>query len=211
MRDAIKHYNIFMVTDYKSVWIKWVAMMQLELKSRREMLALLHTEVTKGFDVITKIAAEEIEGNISDKENLKTFMDAVEEYIAFSVYGGYMFFLITHSIDPQAINLLAQESTNGLGGEWVRNYDADMNKSLLEKIDPILSLIMEKETQEKMNRILVEFRDLAELKYKDMNIIETFINWSAHQGYILGMLENELSSLTTQSSKSSDNELYGKS
>jgi len=200
-----------MVTDYKSVWIKWAAMMQLDLKSRRELLALLHTEVTKGFDVITKIAAEEIEGNISDKDNLRTFMDAVEEYIAFSVYGGYMFFLITHSIDPQTMNLLAQESTNGLGSEWVKNYDADMNKSLLEKIDPILSLIMEKETQEKMNRLFVEFKDLAELKYKDMNLIEAFISWSAHQGFILGMLENDLSSLTTQSSKSSENEPYGKS
>ena len=115
------------------------------------------------------------------------------------------------NIDPQAINLLAQESTNGLGSEWVKNYDADMNKSLLEKIDPILSLIMEKETQEKMNRLLVEFRDLAELKYKDMNIIETFINWSAHQGYILGMLENESSLFSTRPSESSKNEPYGKS
>lgn len=200
-----------MVTDYKSIWIKWVAMMQLDLKSRREMLALLHTEVTKGFDVVTKIAVEEIESNIADKEKLETCMEAIEEYIAFSVYGGYMLFLITHSIDPQTMNLLAQESTNGLGSEWVKNYDIDMNKSLLEKIDPILSLIMEKETQEKMNRLLVEFKDLAELKYKDMNLIEAFINWSAHQGYILGMLENELSSLTTQSSKSSENEPYGKS
>lgn len=186
-------------------------MMQLDLKSRREMLALLHTEVTKGFDVVTKIAVEEIESNIADKEKLETCMEAIEEYIAFSVYGGYMLFLITHSIDPQTMNLLAQESTNGLGSEWVKNYDIDMNKSLLEKIDPILSLIMEKETQEKMNRLLVEFKDLAELKYKDMNLIEAFINWSAHQGYILGMLENELSSLTTQSSKSSENEPYGKS
>ncbi len=199
-----------MAMDYNSIWIKWVAMMQLDLKSRREMLASLHTEVTKGFDVVTKIAVEEIEGNISNQANLKIYMEAIEEYIAFSVYGGYMLFLITHNIDPQVMNLLAQESTNKLGSKWVKNYEIDMNKSLLEKIDPMFSLIMEKGTQEKMNMLLVEFEDLADLKYKEMNIIETFINWAAHQGYILGILENELANIAIQSSESSKEEPYGK-
>ena len=181
-----------MVKDYRTIWIKWIALLHTDAKLRTEILRSLHIEVTNGLDVITRIAVEELENKVSEKDLFILTKDAIESSLAFSVWGGYMLFLIANNIDPEKENLIARGETNNLGNEWTKNYDKDQTKSLLAQIDPLLTLILEKETQERINTLFAAYPQLVEIRYKEIGYIDTFENWAAYQGFILGFLEQEL-------------------
>jgi hypothetical protein len=179
--------------DYKSILVKWLALNESDEEIRKKLLGFLHEEVKKGFDVLTRIAIQELERTIGDKVYLDKVKDTLEMLLAFSAYGGYMLYLVENNLDPEKLALNKKEETNKLGAEWVQNYDKDQCKSLLLTIDPIISMFMEKGKQGRMNHLFLLFPDSMKLPYKDMAQIDTFLNWIAHQGYIFGILENNLS------------------
>lgn len=180
------------MTDYKSVWVKWIAFLNMDLKFRKNFLESLHVEVTRGFDVVAKIGIEEIEANFDDKKMLGEIKSDVERILSVSVWAGYSLFLIHKGIDPEEKNLVASKKTNKLGQVWMENYERDQNKSLLTKIDPFISILIEKQTDLQMNMLFLNFPKIQRGPYFQISNIATYANWAAHQGYIFGMIEAEL-------------------
>lgn len=178
--------------DYESIWTKWMELLSQDIKSRKQFLDYLHFETQKGFDVIVRIAIEELEQQILDKPLLEKIRADLEFSLSVCVFSGYILFLVSLEIDPKKENLVARSQTNELGNVWIQNYEKDQGKSLLLKIDPIFSLYLEKTKQSEMNKIMYAFPEIIKSSYEQIGKIETFINWAAHQGFILGILEQEL-------------------
>lgn len=182
--------------DYKSILVKWMVLFQLPEKDRKEMLDALHPEIKKGFDIITKLAIEELEKQSSQKDFFQMTKDMVETFIAFSVFSGYMLYLIENHIDPVKETLSTRESTKSLGTEWMMHYEVDQGNKLLSSIDPIISQMMQMSTGGWMNQLFFRFPQCMDSPYKSVTDIEKFINWSAHQGYLFGLLEQQLKTQT---------------
>lgn len=190
-----------MLRDYYSIWVKWLALLNADDNLRRELLSDVHIEVTKGFDVVTRIAIEEIEGRVTKSASFLKAKEAITDYLAFSVWGGYMLFLIANQIDPQKNNLIARQTTNSLGNEWLKHYASDQNASLLKEVDPFYSMMLEKEAQSRINLLFAEYEGFMGLAYKETSTLETFLNWASHQGFIFGILEDRLNDKKTREGK----------
>ncbi len=181
-----------MIKDYELIWTQWMQQLGQDIKSRKEFLDSLHFETQKGFDVIVRIATEELEVQVLDKQLLGKIRQELEFSLSVCVLSGYILFLVASEIDPKKENLVARTQTNELGNTWIKNYEKDQGRSLLLKIDHILSFFLEKTKQNELNRIIYVFPDVIKLSYEQFGKIETFLNWTAHQGFILGILEQEL-------------------
>src|SRR3989338_198224 len=145
------------MTDYKATLVKWMALFQLDEKSRKEILDSLHPEIKKGFDIITKLAIEELEKQTDNKEFFKKAAETIETLLAFSVFSGYMLYLIENHIDPVKENLSQRESTKSLGTEWMMHYEVDQGNKLLSSIDPIISQMLQMGTGGWMNQLFLQF------------------------------------------------------
>lgn len=178
--------------DYKSIFVQWTGLLNQDIKSRKQFLEFLHLETQKGFDVIVRIAIEELEQQVTEKPLLEKIRQELETSFSVCVFSGYLLFLVSSEIDPKKENLVARSQTNELGSVWIQNYEKDQGKSLLLKIDPILSLFLEKTKQSEMNKIMYVFPEIIKSSYEQIGKIETFLNWAVHQGFILGILEQEL-------------------
>ncbi len=178
--------------DYVTIWTEWMKLLNKDVKSRKQFLDSLHFETQKGFDVIVRIATEELEQQVSDKHLLKKINEELEFSLSVCVLSGYLLFLVSLEIDPKKENLIARTQTNKLGNVWIENYDKDQGRSLLLKIDPILSLFLEKTKQSELNRMIYIFPEVIKFSYEQVGKIETFLSWASHQGFILGILEQEL-------------------
>jgi hypothetical protein len=53
-------------------------------------------------------------------------------------------------------------------------------------------MFLEKIKQDEINKMLIEFEDMQHASFKDVMVIDNFLNWSAHQGFILGFIEKDL-------------------
>lgn len=176
--------------DYKSAWIRWVTLYNSDLSERKKLLESLHPEVRKGFDIVVKIAYEEISTQVKD---LKVLKDDIEFGLSSLVFKGYLLFLVTQEIDPFESNLIANEKTNELGNLWMQNYEKDQDRSIIEKIDPIISIVMQNEKDNQFIILLKEHDDISKMPYSSIRLLELFYTWAIHQGFIFGMIENDLS------------------
>lgn len=178
--------------DYQAIWIKWEALLQSDLKARKELLDSLNIEVKKGFDVIVRITSEELASQTEKK--LNEFSEDIQKYMAVLAYGGYILFLVQSNTDPIKENLVERSSTSELGNIWMESFEKDKGISYIEKIDPILSLILDSEKQTCLSSLLSEYSKIGELSYKEIHMVELYFLWVAQQGYIFGMIEKELAS-----------------
>ena len=103
--------------DYQAIWIKWEALLQSDLKARKELLDSLNIEVKKGFDVIVRITSEELVSQTEKK--LNEFSEDIQKYMAVLAYGGYILFLVQSNTDPIKENLVERSSTSELGNVWI--------------------------------------------------------------------------------------------
>lgn len=177
--------------DYTSVWIKFVAFFEIDEALRQKVINNLHDEVKKGFDVLTKVSMEELE-HILPKELYKAINNELEQILALSVFQGYVLFLISNNIDPEKNKLSVVKSTQEVGRAWMQEYEKDKAKSLIEEIDPVISMYLEKSKQARMNQLLSVHSEINDRSYKEISSIDKFINWILHQGYLLGYLERIL-------------------
>lgn len=177
--------------NYSLMWSKWIALLTTDTATRGEILEALHYEVTKGLDVITRLAIEEFQA-VATHPSLQSAKADIEISLASSAWSGYALFLIKEKIDPVEENVLARSTTNELGNKWMGYYEKDQTRSMLEQIDPIISLLLNKENENRINQLLITFPEFGEIPYKEFLHIETFHNWVSHQGYILGVIEQEL-------------------
>lgn len=178
--------------DYQSILIKWMALFDVDEKIRKEILDSLHEEVKKGFDVITKVALEELGVKFKDDTNFPRIKTIIESLLSFSVFGGYMLYLISMAVDPVIKQLYKNEKTVELGNVWMDNYQKDQGKSLMMKIDPIIAHFIEKMKDTRMNQLLLSYPEIIDLSYKKVSEIEKFLNWAGYQGIIIGLLEEKL-------------------
>lgn len=177
--------------DYKSIWIKWLVFFEAEPDLRKQLLDSLHDEVKKGFDVITRISTEELEHHL-DAQIFGRIKTLFEMLVSYSVFGGYMLNLIYSGIDPKEKKLFSFKETSLLGSTWMEHYQKDQGKSLLLGIDPLISLFLDGAKQSRMNQLLLSYPDLQTVPHKQIGVIDNFLSWSSHQGYILALLEQKL-------------------
>ena len=69
--------------DYKSILIKWLALNESGDETRKELFGYLHPEIKKGFDVITRIAEEELERNFSYLEFFRKIKRIYSNFVYF--------------------------------------------------------------------------------------------------------------------------------
>lgn len=180
--------------DYKDVWVKWMTFLNMDLKFRKEFLESLNLEVMKGFDVVAQIATEEVEIDFSDKKTFNDIKLELGAIFSHSVWAGYALFLVFEGIDPEKENLIANTATGELGNIWMDSHEKDKGKSYISKIDPFLSMFIEKNTALLINQLFLQYPTIQKSPYSQVAGIEIFSNWAAHQGYIFGMIEKELNS-----------------
>ena len=178
--------------DYTVIFTDWMKLLDKDVASRKKFIDSLHFETQKGFDVVVRIATEELHSQVSDTQLLEKISKELEFSLSVCVLSGYMLFLVDSGIDPLKDNLIARTETNELGNRWIADYEKDEGKSLLLKVDPILSMFLEKTQQGETNRLFVVHPEIIESSYKHIGKIQTFFNWAAHQGFIVGVLEQEL-------------------
>jgi hypothetical protein len=178
--------------NYEDIWKRWLLFLTVDIKKRKEILDAIHIEVKQGFDVVIKIAVEESEQQIENKVLFGEIKNFYEASLSLCVFYGYSLFLVDNHIDPIKENLLINSETNELGNRWMEEHEKDQHRELILKIDPILSLFLEKIKQDELNKMLVEYEMLRSASYRDVNMLDTFLNWSSHQGFILAMLEFSL-------------------
>ncbi|MEN9328586.1 MAG: hypothetical protein RI947_1394 [Candidatus Parcubacteria bacterium] len=178
--------------DYSTLWEDWATAVESTGEEKQKLIESVHDEVKAGIDAIVKAAAEELSkrlegGYMKDEEQV------TKEVLAVTVWSGYLLYLTDNNIDAVKLKLNEVKATEELGSTWMEQYDKDQNKSLLMEIDPVISMFLEKLKQSKISYLLSKFPELMSKSYKRVSDSETFINWAAHQGYILGMLESKLS------------------
>ena len=177
--------------DYQTRWIKWEALLSTDVKERKELLDDLNIEVKKGFDVIVRIASEELISQ-SDKK-LEEYKEDLEKNLAILAFSGYLFYLVQSGTDPKVANLVARTTTAELGTVWMESFEKDKGISYVEQIDPVFSLLLDSRKQSCIDSLMNEKGQLADFSYKIIHMIELYFLWAAQQGYIFGIIENELS------------------
>ncbi|MBD3362377.1 hypothetical protein GF362_01520 [Candidatus Dojkabacteria bacterium] len=180
------------MTNFNEVFTKWLAFFESADETKKDVFESIHPEVKKGFDVVTRVSKEEIQALLNNEEFLKKIEQNLIRLLAFSVFGGYMLFCIRKGIDPVKESLKDNENVAKVGNSWMEAYKQDNFKSLIQSIEPLVVLMVEKGKQARMNQLIMSFPEIMNLSFKDGLQIDKFMRWAGLQGYILGMLEQEL-------------------
>lgn len=180
------------MTDYKEIYIKWLAYFEIDENARLEIYNNFHEEIQKAFEIIVTIAIEELEHAMADKMFYQKIKSLLEEQFFIFMVAGYILYLITNKIDPDKENLKNRETTSGVGSEWMREYDKDQLKTLLEAIDPILQLFLYQQAENRMNYFFLHHPEIMHMSYKEVSKLEKIMKWTIGQGYIFGELEKKL-------------------
>jgi hypothetical protein len=178
--------------DYQAIWIKWEALLSSDIKERKDLLDNLNIEVKKGFDVIVRIATEEIISQSNNKfVNIK---EELEKNLAILAFAGYLLYLVQSGTDPKEANLVAKTSTSELGTVWMESFEKDKGIGYVEQLDPVFSLLLDSRKQSCIDSLMNKEKELPQLSYQLIHMMELYFLWTAQQGYIFGIIENELSS-----------------
>lgn len=178
--------------DYLSIWVKWNTLLQSDASTVTNLLEKLHIEVKNGFDVVARIATEETINQT--KDNFTKHKSAVEEAFARMVFAGYVLFLVQNTCDPDEKNLIASPKTSELGNIWMESFNTDKGISYIEKIDPLISLLLGAEKNTQLESLLGNIDGLRKKEYQIIHLLDLYLLWSLQQGYTIGMIENELNS-----------------
>lgn len=179
------------MTDYKQLWDRWVALTVLSEEDRKSLVGRLHEEVISGVQALAALACSEmgrvLDGATYDKRD--AYLEAVAPVAALGALDGYLMSLIERGINPQTIDLSTNEKTKGLGERWSAVYGKDQSRSYLDRIDPIVGLLLNKMYELRVNQALSFDPHIVELPYKVTEKLHQYLGWCVHQGYVLGMME----------------------
>lgn len=180
--------------DYKQLFDRWVALTILSEDERRNLMSTLHHEITGGAEVLAALAASEV-GNVLDEaiyQERAAYLDTLAPILALAVLDGYLIFLMEQGMSPETAGLAASETTDGLAEYWSKKYKLDQNISYLDKADPVINLILTKLSDLRMNQSLALYPAIVDLPYKVVEKVHQYIGWAVSQGYVLGIMEQEL-------------------
>lgn len=179
--------------DYKQLFDRWVMLTTLSEDDRKALVTRMHEEVTTGVQAMAGLAVAEVakvfEGGNYEKH--EEYIKTLAPILALAAFDGYLLSLMERGVNPQTADLTARESTKQLGERWSKGYKKDQNASYLDKIDPILTLILNKIYELRVNQMLSFHPESVELPYKVIEKVHQYIGWAVHQGYVLGVMEQE--------------------
>ncbi|MBD3362334.1 hypothetical protein GF362_01285 [Candidatus Dojkabacteria bacterium] len=178
--------------NYENTFVKWMAFFQAKSNVRKKVVDSLHPEVRRGFTAIMRIAIEEIKARVENYSDFENIEEVLKQLLINSVFAGYMLFCIRNSKDPIELKLNENDSTTKIANIWIEKQKKDNCVELMKKIDPFMIMLIEKGKQARMNQITVSYPDIIKLPYKDVFELDRFFIWSSIQGYIFGMLEQNL-------------------
>lgn len=181
--------------NYTQLFDRWVALTTLSEKDREELLAHLHEEVVSGTQTLASLACSEM-GRVLDEVNYKArdaYLEAVAPVVAMAALDGYLLSKIEQGVNPLTEQLSLKESTKGLGNRWSSQFQKDQSRSYIDKIDPIVGMILQKVNALRINQAISFYTGIIDLPYKTVENAHQYIGWCVYQGYVLGVVEQELS------------------
>lgn len=179
--------------DYKQLFDRWVMLTTLPEEDRKSLVDKMHEEVTTSVQAFAGLSAVEMDKILKETEYPKreTYIKTAAPVLALAAFDGYLLSLMEHGINPQTTDLAAKETTKGLGERWSEAYGRDQNISYLQKIDPIIGLILGKMQEVRVNQLLSFYPEIVDLPYKVTEKLHQYVGWAVHQGYVLGVMEQQ--------------------
>lgn len=179
------------------IWDRWLAFASLPKDDVATLVNSLHQEVRAGCDVIGKVACEEME-KILKKGTSFAEKDPYLRYTSLITvgagYSGYFISLLVQNINPTTSNLKTRLATEQLGSAWAEGYEKNEHKNIIEKLDPMVHYILRQASDIKIDQQLALCPSVVNLPYRITERLNEYIKWCVYQGYVLGDLEQSLSS-----------------
>jgi len=183
--------------DYKQLWDRWVTLTLITEEDRADMIEHLHEEVTSGITALATLANAQVSELLEEAKYSKAgaYLQAIAPISALAALDGYFLSLMERGVNPQKVQLFKTESTKGLGERWSKGHKKDQNRSYIDGIDPVIVLMLERIYDLRVNQALSFHPDIVELPYKVTEKIHQYLGWAVYQGYVIGVMEDELSHL----------------
>ena len=181
--------------NYIQLFDRWVALTTLSEKDRTDLLQNLHEEVVSGTQTLASLACSEM-GRVLDEakyEARNAYLEAIAPVVSMAALDGYLLSKIELGVNPQEEKLALRESTKGLGNRWSTQFQSDQSRSYIDKIDPIVGMLLQRIQDLRINQAISFYKDVIDLPYKAVEQVHQYIGWCVYQGYVLGVVEQELS------------------
>lgn len=180
--------------NYTELFERWVASTTLSEKDRVTLIEKLHEEIVSGVQALGGLAVSEMRKLLDAIQypQKDKYIEDITPVVALAALDGYMLFLITHDINPQEAGLVTKEKTKEVSKVWSTAYNKDQCISYLEKVDPIVSMMLSKISELRVNQELSFHPKIVDLPYKTTEKLHQYLGWAVHQGYVLGAIEEEL-------------------
>lgn len=172
-----------------------MALLRLSGEDRKTLITHLHPELKSGIITVGGIALENI-GKVFLDDKIprpETFDKTAEAIVMSSVTDGYLAFLVDRGIDPTTAKLGDVVTTSGLGQAFMASFQKDKHQSRIAGIDPVFGLMLTAVYEVRSNQLLSEFPGSVEYPYRVTEKMNQYLRWSIVMGYVLGILEEELS------------------
>lgn len=182
------------MTDYLSLWDRWIAFSVLSQEDGKTLLQNLHEEVRAGIEMLGSISLSEMAEIFKGVEFAQKddYLKAAGPVLIFSCLNGYSLYLISEDVNPLTAQLKDRRSTEKLGELWTNQYRKDQNQPYLDAIDPFVSLILGRIQEIRVNQLLAFIPEVVSLPYKITERLHQSIGWSVYQGFVLGVMEKKL-------------------
>lgn len=180
--------------NYTQLFDRWVTLTTLSENDRADLLQNLHEEVVSGTQTLGALSCSEM-GRVLDEakyEDRNVYLEAVAPVVAMAALDGYLLSKIVQGINPLTEQLSTRASTTTLGNRWSSQFQKDQSKSYIDKIDPIVGMILHKITDLRINQAVSFHTKIIDLPYTIVEHVHQYIGWCVHQGYVLGEVEQEL-------------------
>lgn len=177
--------------DYLTLWDRWIALSALPEKDRSTLMDKLSKNVTKATQTLAILSAAEIKQQfekIAYKE-WNTYLEIVTPLLMLGALDGYLLSLMAKGENPMTNNTKSEKSSDNLSDSWAALYQKDQCKSYVEQIDPIVSLLLQKIQELRVNQILALYPEIIKLPYEVTERLNQYVGWSVQQGYVLGLIE----------------------
>ena len=181
--------------EYRQLWDRWIAITILSEEDRQDLVEHLHEEITSGVTALATLANAQMGKLLSDVQYGKAeeYLKSVAPVTALAALDGYFLSLMERGINPQKERLSEKNTTKGLAKVWSTGHEKDQNRSYIDKIDSVIVLMLERIFDLRVNQILSFHPDIVEQPYKITEKLHQYIGWAVYQGYVLGVIEQEVS------------------
>jgi hypothetical protein len=177
--------------DYKQLWERWVSLTMLSDADRQSLIDHLHEETTASLQGIATLALSEVEHTLTEAafEDIPKYQESVAPVFVLAALDGYLLSLMEKGINPTTVDLTKKETTKGLGARWAAGHQKDQNRPYIDKIDQIVTLMLERIYSLRVNQALGFYPDIVAVPYKTTEKVHQYIGWTVYQGFVLGIME----------------------